>query len=161
MQTGRVMTRRDVPSAAGLLGVSVLAAGATLLTTVPAAADTFDDAGDTPVVITPDCRGVTSTEVAVAPLQEADRVENGVRVTIRFSSDNHDGSCTLTATATWLNLDTGAAGSEDITVASTADPASGGHYGSAGYNRAQFWTGPGTVVVTVSTHPGTEFEVTV
>jgi hypothetical protein len=97
----------------------------------------------------------------VAPLQQGDRVENGVRVSVRFSSDNHDSSCALTATATWRNLATGASGSQDITVASTAEPATGGRYGTMGYNRANFWTGPGPVVVTVSTHPSTERQVIV
>jgi hypothetical protein len=50
---------------------------------------------------------------------------------------------------------------QDIAVASTANPASGGRYGNAGYNRAHFWTGLGTLVVTVSTHPHSELQVTV
>lgn len=88
-------------------------------------------------------------------------MEMGVRVAVHFSSDNHAAGCALTTIATWHNLDTDASGSDRITVASTADPATGGHYGSAGYGRANFWTGPGAVLITVGTHPDSEMRVTV
>jgi hypothetical protein len=143
------------------VGVPLLAATAPLLTASPASADTFAQLGETPVAVSATCRGTASTEAMVAPLQTGAHLENGVRVVVRFSSDNHDNSCALTTSATWRNLETGASGGEEITVASTSDPASGGRYGNVGYNRANFWTGPGTVVVTVSTHPDSALRVTV
>jgi hypothetical protein len=155
------MTLRNAPTTVGLLGATVLAAPGPLFTAGPATAETFARLGETPVTVSSICTGITSAEAMVAPLQEGDRVENGVRVSVRFSSDNHSNCCALTATATWRNLDTGSSGGEHITVAPTADPTSGGRYGNAGYNRANFWTGPGTVVVTVSTHPGSQLQVTV
>ena len=62
----------------------------------------------------------------------------------------------LTVTATWTNLDTGASGSGDITAVSTIDR----HYGFIGYADTTFQTGSGTVVVTLSSHPGAELPVT-
>jgi hypothetical protein len=155
------MTPGNAPTTVGLLGATILAAPSPVLTAGPATAETFVRLGDTPVTVFSTCTGTTNAEAMVAPLQEGSRVENGVRISVRFSSENHGNRCVLTATATWRNPDTGASGSEYITVASAADPASGGRYGNAGYNRANFWTGPGTVVVTVSTHPGSELQVTV
>ncbi len=67
----------------------------------------------------------------VAPLQDGDRLNNGVRVAVRFSSGNRDNSCAFTAAATWHNLDTGASD-----VITRIDSQSGGRYGNAGYNRA-------------------------
>ena len=133
--------------------MSLLAATAPLLTTDPASAETFAQFGVTPVSVSATCLGTAGAEAMVAPLQAGDHLENGVRVVVRFSSDNHDNSGALTASATWHNLDTGASGGKEITVGSTASPASGARYGNAGYNRANFWTGPGTVVVAVSTYP--------
>jgi hypothetical protein len=85
-----------------------------------------------------------------------DRVEDGVRVAIHYDAGLYDGSCALTVTATWANLDTGASGSRDITAVSTID----GHYGFIGYANTTFETGGGTVVVTLSSHPAAELRVT-
>ena len=54
------------------------------------------------------------------------------------------------------NLDTGGKGSSDITAVSTND----GHYGFIGYANTTFETGRGTVVVTLSSHPGAELRIT-
>jgi hypothetical protein len=151
------MATRTAPAPVGLLGAAAVA----LLTAGPATAETYAHLDNTPVTVPSICTGIASAEAMVAPLQHGDRVERGVRVSVRFSSDDHSDRCALTTTATWRNLDTGASGSEQFAVASTADPASGGKYGTAGYNRAHFWTGPGTVVITVSTHPDSELRVTV
>jgi hypothetical protein len=67
-----------------------------------------------------------------------------------------NGSCALTVTAAWANLDTGASGSSDITAVSTID----GHYGFIGNANTTFETGSGTVVVTLSSHPGAELRIT-
>ena len=64
--------------------------------------------------------------------------------------------CALTVTAAWANLDTGASGSSDITAVSTLDA----HYGFIGYANTTFETGSGTVVVTLSSHPGAELRIT-
>lgn len=108
------------------------------------------------MVASPTCAGSVSAEAQVAPVQTGDRVENGVRVAISYDAGNYDGSCTLTVTATWTNLDTGAKGSGDITAVSTID----GHYGFIGYANTMFKTGDGTVVVKLSSHPGAELRVT-
>jgi hypothetical protein len=92
----------------------------------------------------------------VTPVQVDDRVENGVRVAIHYDAGIYDGSCALTVTAAWANLDTGASGSSDITAVSTID----GHYGFIGYANTTFETGSGTVVVTLSSHPGAELRIT-
>ncbi len=95
-------------------------------------------------------------EAMVAPVQTEDRVENGVRVTINYDAGIYDGSCALTVTAAWTNLDTGRAGSGDITAVSTID----GHYGFIGYANTMFVTGEGDVVVTLSSHPDAQLRVT-
>jgi hypothetical protein len=84
------------------------------------------------------------------------QVHDGVRVTINYDAGIYDGSCTITVTADWKNLDTGASGSEDITAVSTID----GHYGFIGYANKTIDPGSGTVVVTLSSHPGQEMRVT-
>jgi hypothetical protein len=109
-----------------------------------------------PVVASPTCAGSVSAEAQVTPVQVDDRVEDGVRVVIHYDAGIYDGSCALTVTATWTNLDTGASGSGDITAVSTID----GHYGFIGYANTTFETGSGTVVVTLSSHPGAELRVT-
>ncbi|STZ40977.1 Uncharacterised protein [Mycolicibacterium gilvum] len=95
-------------------------------------------------------------EAMVAPVQTEDRVENGVRVTINYDAGIYDGSCALTVTAAWTNLDTGRAGSGDITAVSTID----GHYGFIGYANTMFVTGEEDVVVTLSSHPDAQLRVT-
>ena len=92
----------------------------------------------------------------MTPVQVGNRVEDGVRVAIHYDAGIYDGSCALTVTATWTNLDTGAWGSSDITAVSTID----GHYGFIGYANTPFETGSGTVVVTLSSHPGAELRIT-
>lgn len=109
-----------------------------------------------PVVASPTCGGDVRAEAQVTPVQVADRVENGVRVAIHYDAGRYDGSCALTVTADWKNLDTGASGRGDITAVSTID----GHYGFIGYANTTFETGSGTVIVTLSSHPGAELRVT-
>ena len=98
-------------------------------------------------------RGESRKSVAV---QVDDRVEDGVRVAIHYDAGIYDGSCALTVTAAWANVDTGASGSSDITAVSTIDA----HYGFIGYANTTFETGSGTVVVTLSSHPGAELRIT-
>jgi hypothetical protein len=119
-------------------------------------ADAFAQLAPVPVVASPTCGGTVSAEAQVTPVQFDDRVENGVRVAINYDAGVYDGSCALTTTATWVNLTTGATGSGDITAVSTID----GHYGFIGYANTTFETGRGTVVVTLSTHPGAELRIT-
>ncbi len=109
-----------------------------------------------PVVASPTCGGSVSAEAQVTPVQVGDRVEDGVRVAIHYDAGVYDGSCSLTVAATWVNLDTGASGRGDITAVSTID----GHYGFIGYANTTFETGSGTVVVTLSSHPGAELRIT-
>lgn len=90
-------------------------------------------------------------------MQKDYRVSDGVRVAISYDAGVYDGSCSLTVTADWTNLDTGGSGHEDITAVSTID----GHYGFIGYANATFAPGPGTVVITLSSHPGDEMRLTV
>ena len=91
----------------------------------------------------------------MTPVQVDDHVEDGVRVAIHYDAGSYDGSCALTVTAAWANLDTGAWGGNDITAVSTID----GHYGFVGYANTTFETGSGTVVVTLSSHPGAELRI--
>lgn len=109
-----------------------------------------------PVVASPTCGGTVSAEAQVTPVQVIDRTENGVRAVIHYDAGIYDGSCSLTVTAHWSNLDTGASGSGDITAVSTID----GHYGFIGYANTTLQTGTGTVVLTFSSHPGAELTVT-
>jgi hypothetical protein len=119
-------------------------------------AEAFAQLGPVPVVASPTCAGSVSAEAQVTPVQVDDRVEDGVRVAINYDAGIYDGSCALTVTAAWTNLDTGASGSSDITAVSTID----GHYGFIGYANTTFKTGSGTVVVTLSSHPGAELRIT-
>ncbi|MGV0714698.1 hypothetical protein ABQE93_04760 [Mycolicibacterium sp. XJ662] len=116
----------------------------------------FAQLGEVPVVASPTCGGAVSADAQVTPVQVGDRVENGVRVAIHYDAGVYDGSCALTVTAAWTNLDTGASGSRDITAVSTID----GHYGFIGYANTTLETGEGTVVVTLSSHPGAEMRIT-
>lgn len=119
-------------------------------------ADAFAELDRVPVMASPTCGGTVSAEAQVTPVQVDERVENGVRVAIHYDAGIYDGSCGLTVTADWSNLDTGASGSGDITAVSTID----GHYGFIGYANTTFATGGGTVVVTLSSHPGAELRIT-
>lgn len=108
-------------------------------------AEGFAQLGQVPVRTSPTCAGSVSAEAQVTPVQIDDRVEEGVRVAIHHDAGVYDGSCALTVTAAWANLDTGASGSSDITAVSTID----GHYGFVGYANTTFKTGSGTVIVTL------------
>ncbi|WP_418004146.1 hypothetical protein ACNO8X_03400 [Mycobacterium sp. PDNC021] len=119
-------------------------------------ADAFAQLAAIPVVASPTCGGTVSADAQAAPVQIGDQVGHGVGVSIRYDAGVYDGSCTLTVTAAWKNLDTGAAGRGDITSVSTID----GHYGFIGYASTSFATGSGTVVITLSSHPGAEMRVT-
>jgi hypothetical protein len=119
-------------------------------------AEAFAQLDRVPVVASPTCVGSVSAEAQLTPVQVDDRVENGVRVVINYDAGVYDGSCALTVTAAWVNLDTGASGRGDITAVSTID----GHYGFIGYANTTFRTGSGTVVITLSSHPGAELRIT-
>ena len=119
-------------------------------------ADAFAQLPAVPVVASPTCAGNVSGEAQVTPVQVDDRVDDGVRVAIHYDAGIYDGSCALTVTASWVNEDTGASGSGEITAVSTID----GHYGFIGYANTTFETGSGTVVVTLSSHPGEELRIT-
>jgi hypothetical protein len=138
---------------AGLLAVAVVAS---LLWAATANAEAFAQLGQVPVVASPTCAGSVSAEAQVTPVQVDDRVEDGVRVAIHYDAGIYDGSCALTVTANWANLDTGASGTGDITAVSTID----GHYGFIGYANTTFATGSGTVVVTLNSHPGAGLRIT-
>lgn len=133
-----------------------VAAAASWLWLAPAHAEAFAQLGEVPVVASPTCAGSVSAEAQVTPVQVIDRVENGVRVAIHYDAGIYDGSCALTVTAAWVNLDTGTSGTGDITAVSTID----GHYGFIGYANTTFVTGSGTVVVTLSSHPNAELRIT-
>jgi hypothetical protein len=139
--------------AAGALAVALTAAWLSVPT---AHAEAFAQLDRVPVVASSTCAGSVSAEAQVAPAQVDDRVQDGVRVAIHYDAGIYDGSCSLTVTAAWTNLDTGASGSRDITAVSTID----GHYGFIGYANTTFQTGRGTVVVTLSSHPGAEMRIT-
>jgi hypothetical protein len=138
---------------AGALAVALTAPGLWVAT---AHAEGFAQLGQVPVAASPTCAGSVSAEAQVTPVQVDDRVEDGVRVAIHYDAGIYDGSCGLTVSAAWVNLDTGASGSGDITAVSTID----GHYGFVGYANTTFETGSGTVVVTLSSHPGAELRIT-
>jgi hypothetical protein len=139
-----------------IAGALTLALAAPCLWAVPAGAEPFAHLDRVPVMASPTCGGFVSAEAQITPVQVDDRVETGVRVAINYDAGIYDGSCALTVTADWENLDTGAAGSNDITAVSTID----GHYGFIGYANTTFKTGSGTVMVTLSSHPGAEMLIT-
>lgn len=113
--------------------------------------------GRVPVVASPTCAGSVSADAQVVPIQVDGRVEDGVRVAISYDAGTYDGSCALTVSAVWENVETGASGTDDITAVSTID----GHYGFVGYANTTLATGRGTVVITLSSHPGAELSITV
>ncbi|MBB2770000.1 MULTISPECIES: hypothetical protein [Mycolicibacterium] len=139
---------------AGALAVGLMAPW---LSVSPAHAETYAQLGAVPVVASPSCAGSVSAEAQLTPVQVDDRVEDGVRIAIHYDAGVYDGSCALTVTAAWANLDTGASGSGDITAVSTID----GHYGFIGYANTTFETGRGTVVFTLNSHPDAEMVITV
>ncbi len=123
-------------------------------------AESFAQLDRVPVVASPTCGGSVSAEAQVTPVQIDDdagsHIDDGVRVAIHYDAGIYDGSCSLTVTARWNNLDTGTSGGGDITAVSTVD----GHYGFIGYANTTFETGRGTVMVTLSSHPGAEMRIT-
>lgn len=131
---------------------AVVAVSAAVLLAPTATADGFAQLPTVPVTASPTCGGTVSADAQYVPVQSGDEVDDGVRVAIHYDAGVYDGSCALTVTATWTNLDTGEAGAKDITAVSTID----GHYGFIGYANTTFDTGRGTVVVTLSSHPGAE-----
>jgi hypothetical protein len=137
-------------------GAITIALTAPWLCAATAHAEAFAQLGQVPVVASPACAGSVSAEAQMTPVQVDDRVEDGVRVAIHYDAGIYDGSCALTVTAAWANLDTGASGSSDITAVSTID----GHYGFVGYANTTFETGSGTVIVTLSSHPAAELRIT-
>src|ERR1700754_1839007 len=137
-------------------GALVVALTAPWLWVPTAHAEAFAQLDSVPVAASSTCAGSVSAEAQVTPVQVGDRVGNGVRVAIHYDAGIYDGSCALTVNAAWTNLDTGASGRGDITAVSTID----GHYGFIGYANATFDTGSGTVVVTLSSHPGAELRIT-
>jgi len=138
---------------AGLLAVALAAPWSWVAT---AHAEAFAQLGAVPVAASPTCAGSVSAEAQVTPVQVDDRVDDGVRVAIHYDAGIYDGSCAVTVHADWANLDTGASGTGDVTAVSTID----GHYGFIGYANTTFATGGGTVVVTLSSHPGAELRIT-
>lgn len=138
------------------VGALVIGLAGPWVSVAAANADSYAQLAPVPVVASPGCGGSVSADAQVTPLQIGDEVGNGVRVSISYDAGVYDGSCSLTVTADWANLDTGASGHRDITAVSTID----GHYGFIGYANTTFETGGGTVVVTLSSHPGDELRVT-
>jgi hypothetical protein len=139
--------------AAGALAVALTAPWICVAT---AHAEDVTQLGRVPVVASSTCAGNVRAEAQATPVQIDGRVDNGVRVAIHYDAGIYDGSCALTVTADWTNLSTGASGSGDITAVSTID----GHYGFIGYANTTFETGSGTVVVSLSSHPGGELRIT-
>ncbi|MEV4129500.1 hypothetical protein [Nocardia sp. NPDC049707] len=138
------------------LAIGTLAACALLSVAAPAGAQKAADFEDARVEVSPGCVGTVRAEVAVTPLPTN---VNGVGIAILFRADRQDPACAVTATVSWRNIDSGASGSEDVTVPSVPEP--GGRFNTDhGYGRALADTGPGTVVVTITTNPG-EISVTV
>lgn len=138
------------------LGAFVVAVALPCISAAPAFADGYAVLDAVPVVASPTCGGTVSAEAQVAQLQLAGEVVPAVRVAIHYDAGVYDGSCSLTVTAHWNNLDTGRSGDGNITAVSTID----GHYGFIGYANTTFATGGGTVVVTLSSHPGAELRIT-
>jgi hypothetical protein len=138
--------------------VSALAVALTApwLGVATAHAQAFAQLDRVPVVASPTCAGSVSADAQVTPVQVDGKVEDGVRVAIYYDAGIYDGSCSLTVTVDWKNLDTGASGSTDLTAVSTID----GHYGFIGYAKTTFGTGSGTVAITLSSHPGAEMRIT-
>ena len=121
-----------------------------------AQAEPFAQLDQVPVVASPTCAGTVRAEAQMTPVQVDGRTDNGVRVAIHYDAGIYDGSCALTVAVAWTNLDTGASGGSDLTAVSTID----GHYGFIGYANTTYETGRGTVVVTLSSHPGAELRIT-
>ena len=154
--TARTATDSGDMTSLRVAGLTLVALAVPWLSTATADADAAAQLGDVPVVASPTCGGTVSADAQAAPVQAGDQLGHGVRVAIHYDAGVYDGSCALTDVVTWTNLDTGATGHGDITAVSTID----GHYGFIGYAGASFATGSGTVVVTLSSHPGAEMRIT-
>lgn len=137
------------------LRVAALLVAASIGWAAPAHAQSAAQLPAVPVVASPTCAGQVSADAQVVPARTAGT--DGVRVAIHYDAGVYDGSCALTVTAEWTNLDTGAWGSEEFTAVSTID----GHYGFIGYANTTFAPGPGLVAVTLSSHPGAELRLRV
>lgn len=136
--------------------LGAFAATALLPVAAPAGAQAAADFQDARVDVAPGCAGTVRSQVSVTPLPTD---VAGVGVSVLFRADRPDPACTLSATVSWRNTATGATGSEEVTVSSV--PAPGGWFPTDhGFQRALADTGPGPVVVTMSTNPG-EVSVTV
>lgn len=136
--------------------LGALAASALIPVAAPASAQTAADFQDARVQVAPGCAGTVRSQVAVTPLPTN---APGVGVGVLFRADRQDPSCAMSVTMSWRNIDTGASGSEEVTVSSV--PVTDGIFPTDhGFQRALADTGPGTVVVTMSTNPG-EVSVTV
>lgn len=138
-----------------VVGALAVATIAPWLSAATAHAEAFAQLDAVPVVASPTCGGTVSAEAQVTPVQVDDVVNDSVRVVINYDAGIYDGSCSLTVTADWVNLDTGASGAGDITAVSTID----GHYGFIGYANTTFDTGSGTIAITMSSHPGAEMRI--
>nr|WP_139795476.1 hypothetical protein [Nocardia donostiensis] len=132
------------------LVLSACVATALLPVAAPAGAQTAADFEDARVEVFPGCAGLVRTVVSVSPLPTD---VAGVRAVVLFKADRHDPACAVTTTVGWRNVDSGASGSEELTVSSVPEP--GGFLDpDHGYGWTSADTGPGRVVVTVSTNPG-------
>lgn len=151
--------RPDNTGMTALRGLCALAVAITVpwLFAATAHGDAYGYLDPVPVVASPTCAGTVSAEAQVVPVQIDDRVDGGIRAVISYDAGVYDGSCSLTVTASWTNLDSGASGSGDITAVSTID----GHYGFIGYANTTLYTGRGVVVVSFSSHPDAELRITV
>lgn len=122
-----------------------------LVLAAPASAEQDNGFADAPVNVSPSCAGTAMAEASVTPLPTSVR---GVGVVLKFAAQQQDPSCSLTATVNWRNVDTGATGSDELTVSSVPDSRGGPKAGDHGYGRVLADTGPGAVLVTISTNPG-------
>ncbi|MCX8564396.1 hypothetical protein OS122_26240 [Mycolicibacterium mucogenicum] len=103
-------------------GVLVVALAAPWLSVAVAHADAFGQLGAVPVVASPTCGGTVSADAQATPVQVGGDVGHGIGVSIRYDAGVYDGSCALTVTAAWRNLDTGASGQGDISGVGSQRP---------------------------------------
>lgn len=130
--------------------LGTLTATALISVAAPAGAQAAADFQDARVEVAPGCAGTVRTQVSVTPLP-TDVV--GVGISVLFRADRPDPACTLPATVTWHNVATGAFGSQEVSVPSV--PTADGWFPTDhGFERALADTGPGPVVITMSTNPG-------
>ncbi|ANA97149.1 hypothetical protein BB28_04810 [Mycobacteroides chelonae CCUG 47445] len=119
-----------------------------------ASADGSAEFDDAEVTVSPDCSGVMGASAITSPVQQSDYVGPGIDVRMRFDAFDKDESCFAAATISWRNLDTGASGTQHVTVPSVPDPGIARHYGwRFGIAAVKLRPGAGTVAVSVSTNP--------